>query len=40
MRIARYLVDRNASNGHGPNAPNIDGLPPGPDSEIADEPSV
>ena len=40
MRIARYLVDRNASNGHGPNAPNTDGPPPGPDSEIADEPSV
>ena len=40
MRIARYLVDRNASNGHGPNAPKTDGPPPGSDSEIVDEPPV
>jgi len=43
MRIARYLVDHNPANGHGPNRPlpNADGSPPpGPDRELIDEPSV
>jgi len=42
MRIARYLGDHHAANGHGPKgpAPNADGPPPGPDSELIDEPSV
>jgi hypothetical protein len=42
MRIARYLVDHNTANGHGPIGPasNGDGPPPGPDSELIDEPSV
>jgi hypothetical protein len=42
MRIARYAVDHHAANGHGPNGPppNADGPPPGPDSELIDEPSV
>jgi len=43
MRIARYLVDHNPANGHGPNgpAPKVDGPPlPGPDRELIDEPSV
>ena len=41
MRIARY-VDHNPATGHGPNgpAPNADGPPSGPDSELIDEPSV
>jgi len=42
MRIARYLVDHNSANGHGPNgpAPNGIGPPPAPDRELIDEPSV
>jgi hypothetical protein len=42
MRIARYVVDHNAANGHVQNVPGPDGNepPPGPDSELIDESSV
>lgn len=47
MRIARYAVDHNAANGHGPigpapsgPAPSGNGAPPGLDSELIDEHSV
>jgi hypothetical protein len=42
MRVARYMVDHGAVNGHGPNGPAPSGIEPlpAPDGELIDEPSV